>query len=106
MGTLEHTFAVPLGAVVDESKVDPAQSDLRMLARQLGRWLNHNLDLIHRGTAIESNDLGPMLIVAGVQEAQWPVMLALAQTQRCALYLVLPNGQGQHFLKPLDVPPA
>jgi hypothetical protein len=47
-----------------------------------------------------------MLIVAGVQEAQWPVMLALAQTQRCALYLVLPNGQGQHFLKPLDVPPA
>ncbi|GBL30476.1 hypothetical protein EMGBS10_16260 [Opitutia bacterium] len=106
MGTLEHTFAVPLSAVVDESKVEPGQSDLRMLARQLGRWLNHNLDLVHKGTAIESNDLGPMLIVAGVREAQWPVMLALAQTQRCALYLVLPNGQGQHFLKALDVPPA
>lgn len=106
MGTLEHTFAVPLSAVVDESKVEPGQSDLRMLARQLGRWLNHNLDLVHKGTAIESNDLGPMLIVAGVREAQWPVMLALAQTQRCALFLVLPNGQGQHFLKALDVPPA
>jgi len=106
MGTLEHTFAVPLGAVVDESKVEPGQSDLRMLVRELGRWLNHILDLVHKGTAIESNDLGPMLIVAGVQEAQWPVMLALAQTQRCALYLVLPNGQGQHYLKPLDVPAA
>jgi hypothetical protein len=35
-----------------------------------------------------------------------PVAAALAQTQRCALYLVLPNGQGQHYLKPLDVPPA
>ena len=106
MSEREHTFALPLGAVVDESKVEPGRSDTRMLARQLGRWLNHNLDLVHKGTAIESNDQGPVLIVAGVQEAQWPVMLALAQTQRCALYLVLPNGQGQHFLKPLDVPPA
>jgi hypothetical protein len=103
---LEHTFAVPLGAVVDESKVEPGQSDLRMLARQLGRWLAHNLDLAHKGTAIESNDLGPMLIVAGVREAQWPVMLALARTQACALYLVLPNGKGQHYLRALDVPPA
>jgi hypothetical protein len=106
MSEREHTFALPLGAVIDESKVEPGQSDLRMLARQLGRWLNHNLDLVHKGTAIEANDQGPVLIVAGVAEAQWPVMLALAQTQRCALYLVLPNGQGQHFLRPLDVPPA
>jgi hypothetical protein len=106
MAPLEHTFALPLGAVVDESKVEPGQSDMRMLARQLGRWLEHNLDLDHKGTAIESNDLGPMLIVAGIPEAQWPVMLALAQTQGCALFLVLPNGQGQHFLKPLDVPPV
>lgn len=106
MSTLEHTFALPLGAVVDEAKIEPGKSDTRMLARMLGRWLSHNFDLTHKGTAIETDAEGPVLIVAGVPEKHWPVMLALAQTQRCPLYLVLPNGEGQHVLKPLDVPPA
>ena len=50
---MEHTFALPLWAIIDESKVEPGKSDTRMLAKQLGRWLKHNLDIEHKGTAIE-----------------------------------------------------
>lgn len=101
---MEHTFALPLWAIVDEAKVEPGKSDTRMLARQLARWLEHNLDLKHKGTVIEVYQEDPILIIAGVAQAQWPLIIALAQTQECPLWLVLPNGQGQHSLKLLDLP--
>jgi hypothetical protein len=101
---MEHTFAIPLWAIIDEAKVEPGKSDTRMLAKQLGRWLQHNLDLVHKGTAIEPHGNEPVLIIAGVAQAQWATMIALAQSQQCSLFLVLPNGQGQHYLRPLDLP--
>ena len=101
---MEHTFALPLWAIIDESKVEPGKSDTRMLAKQLGRWLKHNLAIEHKGTAIEVQGEEPMLIIAGVAQNQWAAMIALAQTQACGLFLVLPNGKGQHDLRPLDLP--
>lgn len=106
---MEHTFALPLWALVDRTKVDPASSDLRGLARQLGRWLTHNHGVQHKGTAIEETDeaapgADPLLIVAGVPQVHWPAMLALAAAQACVLYVVVKEPDGSSSLRPLGVP--
>ena len=106
---MEHTFALPLWALVDRTKVDPASSDLRGLARQLGRWLTHNHGVQHKGTAIEETDeaapgADPLLIVAGVPQVHWPAMLALAAAQCCVLYVVVKEPDGSSSLRPLSVP--
>jgi len=106
---VEHTFALPLWSLVDRSKVDPATSDLRGLARQLGRWLAHNHGIQHKGAAIEESDgarpgADPLLIVAGVPQVHWPAMLALARTQRATLYVVTPGEGGVATLRPLALP--
>jgi hypothetical protein len=106
---MEHTFAIPLWALVDREKVDPKTSDLRGLAKQLGRWLEHNHHVQHKGTAIEESDgsrpgAAPLLIVAGVPQIHWPAMLALASAQRCLLYLVIPDADGTPCLRPLSIP--
>ena len=105
MSDLEHTFALPLWAIVDESKVEPGKSDTRMLARQLGRWFSHNFNITHKGTTIEVGPDGPIFVIAGIAEAHWPAMIALAQAQACTLYLVLPTPDGNFQLKPLEGPP-
>ncbi|MEY2821659.1 MAG: hypothetical protein ACO268_02560 [Opitutales bacterium] len=101
-----HTFAFPLTALVDVSKVEPGVSDLRMLAKQLGRWFVSEFSLTHKGVTIEGTPDGAVFIIAGIGESHWPKMIALAQSQSCALFLVLPDGNGSHRLKPLDVPKA
>jgi len=106
---MEHTFALPLWALVDRTKVDPASSDLRGLARQLGRWLTHNHGVQHKGTAIEETDeaapgADPLLIVAGVPQVHWPAMLALAAAKACVLYVVVKEPDGSSSLRPLGVP--
>ena len=53
---MEHTFALPLWSLVDRQKIEPGASDMRALARQLGRWLEHNFNVQHKGTAIEEPD--------------------------------------------------
>ena len=108
---MEHTFALPLWSVVDPAKVELGASDMRALARQLGKWLEHNFGIRHKGTVIEEPDPGlpgakPLLIVAGVAQAHWPAMLALAQTQRTELYVVVPDAEGRFSLHPLKLPPA
>jgi len=108
---MEHTFALPLWSMVDRTKVEPGTSDMRALARQLGRWLEHNFNVQHKGTAIEEADgsqpgAEPLLIVAGVPQIHWPAMLALAQSQQSALYVVVPDAEGRFSLHPLNIPPA
>ena len=106
---MEHSFAIPLWALVDRQKVDPKTSDLRGLARQLGRWLEHNHGVQHKGAAIEESDgaepgADPLLIVAGVPQVHWPAMLALAAAQRCTLYILVREADGSATLRPLSVP--
>lgn len=99
---MEHTFALPLWSVVDRDKVEPGASDLRSLARQLGKWLEHNFAVAHKGTVIEQPEgAEPLLIVAGVAQRHWPAMLALAQTQGTTLYVVVPDAEGRFSLHPL-----
>ena len=106
---MEHTFAISLWALVDRQKVDPATSDLRGLARQLGRWLTHNHGVQHKGTAIEETDgarpgADPLLIVAGVPQVHWPAMLALAAAQKCVLHVMVREPDGSTSLRPLALP--
>ena len=106
---MQHNFAIPLWSLVDQRKVELGKSDLRGLAKELGRWLNHNFDIDHKGTAIEeptdpSESGEPMLIVAGVQESKWPAMIALAQSKKTKLFIVLVNESGQFTLKELILP--
>lgn len=108
---MEHTFALPLWSLVDPSKVEPGTSDMRALARQLGKWLEHNFGIRHKGTVIEEPDAAqagaePLLVVAGVAQAHWPAMLALAQSQGCRLYVVVPDAEGRFSLHPLRLPPS
>ncbi len=108
---MEHTFALSLWSLVDRAKVQPTVSDLRGLARQLGRWLSHNHGIQHKGTAIEESDgarpgADPLLIVAGVPQIHWPAMVALAQTQRSPLYVVARDADGSPVLRPLALPGA
>ena len=109
METLTHNFAIPLWALVDQSKVEAGRSDMRGLAKELGKWLAHNFDVDHKGVAIEEpsgTEPGamPMFVVAGVQQAQWPVMVALAQSRSCPLFVVLPTESGAFRLQQLNVP--
>lgn len=109
--TMEHTFALPLWSLVDKSKVEPGASDMRALARQLGRWLENNFSIQHKGTVIEepgatNPDAEPLLVVAGVAQAHWPAMLALAQAQKTELYVVVPDADGRFSLHPLRIPPV
>ena len=111
MSSLEHNFAIPLWALVDQSKVEAGKSDMRGLAKELGKWLAHNFDVDHKGVAIEEpsgTEPGamPMFVVAGVQQQQWHVMVALAQTRACQLFVVLPTESGAFRLQELNVPPA
>jgi hypothetical protein len=111
MGQLAHNFALPLWALVDRSKVEVGKSDMRGLAKELGRWLQHNFDITHKGVAIEEPagappGEDPMLVVAGVPQEQWPIMIAIAQSKDCKLFLVLPNEKGSFTLKALDLPKA
>ena len=106
---MQHNFAIPLWSLVDQRKVELGKSDLRGLAKELGRWLNHNFGIDHKGTAIEeptdpSESGEPMLIVAGVQESKWPAMIALAQSKKTKLFIVLVNESGQFTLKELILP--
>ncbi len=107
---MEHTFALPLWSMVDRTKVELGKSDMRALARQLGRWLEHNFNIEHKGTVIEEPDPSqldtePLLLVASVPEAHWPAMLALAQSQKSSLYIVVPDSEGRFSLHRLNVPP-
>jgi len=109
MDSLEHNFALPLWALVDRSKIEVGKSDMRGLAKELGRWLNHNFDIEHKGVAIEepagtSAGEDPMLVVAAVPQAQWPIMIAISQSKECKLFLVLPNEKGLFTLKELNIP--
>jgi len=104
-----HNFALPLWSHGDQRKIELGKSDMRGLAKELGRWLNHNFDINHKGTAIEEptnpTESGePMLIIAGVEEAKWPTMIALAQSKKTKLYVVLINEAGQFTLKELILP--
>ncbi len=109
MDSLAHNFAIPLWALVDRSKIEVGKSDMRGLAKELGRWLNHNFDITNKGVAIEepagtAAGEDPMLVVAGVPQSQWPIMIAIAQSKECKLYLVLPNEKGLFTLKELNIP--
>ena len=111
MPELTHNFAIPLWALVDQSKVETGKSDMRGLAKELGKWLAHNFDVDHKGVAIEEpsgTEPGqvPMFVIAGVAQSQWPVMIALAQSRDCKLFVVLPMESGVFALKELNVPPA
>jgi len=106
---MQHNFALPLWSLVDQRKIELGKSDMRGLAKELGRWLNHNFDINHKGTAIEEptnpTESGePMLIITGVEEAKWPTMIALAQSKKTKLYVVLINEAGQFTLKELILP--
>ena len=106
-----HNFALPLWALVDQSKVEAGRSDLRGLAKELGRWLAHNFDLEHKGVAIEEPSgpapgTMPMFVIAGVRQSQWHVIVALAQSRACQLFVVLPTESGSFRLQELAVPPA
>jgi hypothetical protein len=109
MADLEHSFAIPLWALVDQSKVEAGKSDMRGLAKELGKWLAHNFDVDHKGVAIEEpsgTEPGamPMFVVASVPQAQWHVMVALAQTRSCQLFVVLPTDNGAFRLQELNIP--
>jgi hypothetical protein len=106
---MQHNFALPLWSLVDQRKVELGKSDMRGLAKELGRWLNHNFDIGHKGTAIEepsdlTNLAEPMLIIAGVDESKWPTMIAIAQSKKSQLFVVLINEAGQFTLKELKLP--
>lgn len=106
---MEHNFAIPLWSLVDQRKIELGKSDLRGLAKELGHWLNHNFDITHKGTVIEipsgpASPGEPLLIIAGVAQAQWPTMIALAQTKKTRLYIVLLSDSGQFTLKELNLP--
>ena len=105
---MEHNFAIPLWALVDQSKIEVGKSDLRGLAKELGRWLNHNFDITHKGTSIElipnsETNHEPILIVAGVPKDQWHIMIALAQSKDTQLFVVLVNETGNFVLRKLDI---
>ena len=107
--SMQHNFALPLWSLVDQRKVELGKSDIRGLAKELGRWLNHNFDINHQGTAIEEptnpDESGePMLIIAGVEQSKWPTMIAIAQSKNTKLYIVLVNESGQFTLKELKLP--
>ncbi|MEI6247718.1 MAG: hypothetical protein WCP67_04180 [Verrucomicrobiota bacterium] len=109
MDSLEHNFAIPLWALVDQAKVETGKSDLRGLAKELGKWLAHNFDVDHKGVAIEEpsgTESGalPMFVVAGVPQRQWHVMVALAQSRECQLFVVLPAEGGAFRLQELNIP--
>ena len=109
MADLEHSFAIPLWALVDQSKVEAGKSDMRGLAKELGKWLAHNFDVDHKGVAIEEpsgTEPGamPMFVVASVPQEQWHVMVALAQTRSCQLFVVLPTESGAFRLQELKIP--
>jgi hypothetical protein len=109
MADLEHSFAIPLWALVDQSKVEAGKSDMRGLAKELGKWLAHNFDVDHKGVAIEEpsgTEPGamPVFVVASVPQAQWHVMVALAQTRSCQLFVVLPTENGAFRLQELNIP--
>ena len=109
MADLEHNFAIPLWALVDQTKVEAGKSDMRGLAKELGKWLAHNFDVDHKGVAIEEpsgTEPGamPRCVVARVPQAQWHVMVALAQSRRCQLFVVLPTESGAFRLQELNVP--
>ncbi len=109
MADLEHSFAIPLWALVDQSKVEAGKSDMRGLAKELGKWLAHNFDVDHKGVAIEEpsgTEPGamPMFVVASVPQAQWHVMVALAQTRSCQLFVVIPTENGAFRLQELNIP--
>jgi hypothetical protein len=109
MSDLEHNFAIPLWALVDQTKVEAGKSDMRGLAKELGKWLAHNFDVDHKGVAIEEpsgTEPGamPMFVVASVPQAHWHVMVALAQSRACQLFVVLPTESGAFRLQELNVP--
>jgi hypothetical protein len=111
MADMTHNFALPLWALVDQAKVEAGKSDMRGLAKELGKWLAHNFDVEHKGVAIEEpsgTEPGamPMFVVAGVRQEQWPVMIALAQSRGCQLFVVLPTESGAFRLQELNVPKA
>jgi len=111
MPDLEHNFAIPLWALVDQAKVEAGKSDMRGLAKELGKWLAHNFDVEHKGVAIEEpsgTEPGamPMFVVASVPQAQWHVMVALAQSRGCPLFVVLPTESGAFRLQQLNLPQA
>lgn len=106
---MEHNFAISLWALVDQSKIEVGKSDLRGLAKELGRWLNHNFDITHKGTAIEEphgTEPGsdPMLVIASVPKDQWHIMIALAISKNTKLFVVVPNEKGLFTLKELSLP--
>ena len=53
MAEMVHNFAFPLWSLVDQAKVEAGKSDMRGLAKELGKWLAHNFDVDHKGVAIE-----------------------------------------------------
>ncbi|MFM9001020.1 MAG: hypothetical protein ACKORB_05285 [Opitutia bacterium] len=99
-----HTFAFPLTALVDAQKLEPGVSDLRMLAKQLGRWFVSELSIRHKGVVIEGTPDGPVFIIAGIEESDWPRMIALAKAQSCRLFLVLRGENGAMQLKEMTLP--
>jgi hypothetical protein len=106
---MEHNFAIPLWALVDQSRIEIGKSDLRALAKELGRWLEHNFDITHKGTAIEEpygteSGADPMLVIAGVPQDQWHIMIALALSKNTKLFVVIPNEKGLFTLKELSLP--
>ena len=109
MSELEHNFAFPLWALVDQDKVEAGKSDMVGLAKALGKWLAHNFDVDHQGVAIEEpsgTEPGqqPMFVVAAVPQSQWHVMVALAQSRSCSLFVVVPTETGMFALKELNIP--
>jgi len=109
MSSLAHSFAIPLWALVDQTKVEAGTSDMRGLAKELGKWLAHNFDVDHKGVTIEEpsgTEPGamPMFVVASVPQAQWHVMVALTQSRACQLFVVLPTESGAFRHQELNVP--
>jgi hypothetical protein len=46
----------------------------------------------------------PMFVVASVPQEQWHVMVALAQSRACKLFVVLPTESGAFRLQELNIP--
>lgn len=100
-----RSYALPLHALVDKTKVDPRSPQLPDLAERLGGFLAVNLGIDSLHTQIELADNEPMLILHGVEDVALPRLFALADVQRSRVYSYARTGEDQFTLRPLAVKP-
>jgi len=100
-----NSYAISLFALIERAKVDTGKDIPEELGEQLGLFLQRELGITILTTQILQAGDDSLLLLKGIEDADLPALLALADVQKTQLFRYERDAEDAVTLTPIAVDP-